>query len=257
MNVIYFTRTKLRKVAALPDQTLYYIDITIVLNGVMRYSLNDDEVELHAGDMIVFKKGDVRNRKEGSSAEYCSFNVLLDENDILPIFSGVLRNQVNEEIKTLLCLYETYSTSYSGYAEDKSRYCFLILYHTLYEMSKTPRENGYIVQIKQYIAEHIHEPITVSQVSKCVFLSPNYCNSFFKNHTGQNINEYIRKVKMAKAQSMIINTKDPLKEIAVSLGYKQYSYFTKVFTQEFHVSPAEYRKNSDVLQLRQAAVNRS
>jgi len=242
MKIIYYTRNKIRDVEPLPDMTLPYVDITIVLSGTMRYGFNSEEVELHTGDAIIFTKGDVRSRKEGGFAEYYSFNVLLDD-DTLPIFNGILRNQANEEIKTLLSLYEAYSTSYSGYAEDKSRYCFLLLYYTLYEMSRSSRENTYIIQIKQYIAEHIHEPITVSQVSKSIFLSPNYCNSFFKMHTGQNLNEYIRKMKMSKAQYMILYTNDSLNEIAASLGYKQYSYFSRVFTQEFHQSPSEYRKN--------------
>lgn len=243
MKIIFFSRNKIRDVEPLPETILSYVDITIVLNGVMRYSINYENFELHTGDVIVFKKGDVRSRQEGGFAEYCSFNILLDKEDVLPIYSGVLRNQVNEEIKNLLFLFETYRTSYSGYAEDKSKYCFLILYYTLYEMTRTSRENRYIVQIKQYVAEHIHEPITVSQVSKNVYLSPNYCNTFFKHHTGLNLNEYIRKEKMAKAQYRIIGTNDSLKEIAASLGFKQYSYFTRVFKQEFHQSPAEYRKS--------------
>ncbi|MBE6570197.1 MAG: helix-turn-helix transcriptional regulator [Ruminococcaceae bacterium] len=248
MKVIYFSRTKIRNVRPLSDQTLYYTDITVVLNGVMRYSINHEDVELHAGDVIVFQKGDVRSRQEGGAAEYYSFNIITDEDDVLPIFSGVLRNQVNEEIKTLLSLYETYTTSYSGYAEEKSKYCVRILYHTLYEMSMTSRDNSYIIQLKRYIDEHIHESLTVSQVNKSVFLSPNYCNSLFKTHTGQNLNEYIRKTKMSKAQHLIIHTNIPLKEIASALGYKQYSYFSRVFTKEFHTSPAEYRKCITVVQ---------
>jgi len=243
MKLIYFSRTKIKDVEPLETMALPYVDITIVLDGTMRYGFNSEEVELHAGDVIIFAKGDVRSRKRGGFAEYYSFNMLFDEDDVLPSFNGILRNQITEEIKTLLSLYTAYSAHFSGKAEEKSNHCFLILYYTLYEMTRTPRENRYISQIKQYIAEHIHEPITVSQVSKYIFLSPNYCNTFFKTHTGQTLNDYIIKMKMSKAQYMILYTKESLNEIASSLGYKQYSYFSRVFTQEIHMSPAEYRKS--------------
>ena len=243
MKIIYFNKNKTKDVDPLETTVLPYVDITIVLNGTMRYGFNSEEVELNAGDIIIFTKGDVRNRKSGGYAEYCSFNMLLDEDDTLPIFNGILRNQINGEIITLLSLYEAYSTRFSMKAEEKSKHCFLILYYTLHEMTRTYRDNKYIIQIKQYIAEHINEPITVSQVSHNIFLSPNYCNTFFKTHTGQNLNEYIRKMKMSKAQYMIHYTKDSLNEIATSLGYKQYSYFSRVFAQEFHMSPAAYRKS--------------
>lgn len=243
MKLIYFSRTKIKDAEPLETLVLPYVDITIVLDGTMRYGFNSEEVELHAGDIIIFAKGDVRSRKSGGFAEYYSFNMLFDEDDVLPSFNGILRNQITEEIKTLLSLYTAYSTHFSGKVEEKCKHCFLILYYTLYEMTRTSRENRYIIQIKQYVAEHIHEPITVSQVSKNIFLSPNYCNTFFKAHTGQTLNEYIRKTKMAKAQYMILYTKDSLNEIAASLGYKQYSYFSRVFLQEIHMSPVEYRRN--------------
>lgn len=243
VDIIYFTRNKTRNVEPLENLILPCIDITIVLNGVMRYTYNQEEIVLKTGDVIVFKKGDVRDRKEGGSAEYCSFNAISNKYDDLPIFSGILREQVNEEVKTLIFLYEKYNTSFSRYANEKKESCFTLLYYTLYEASKISRENRYIIQIKKYIAEHIHEQITVAQVSESVFLSSNYCNSFFKSHTGYTLNEYIRKEKMIKAQHLIIGTNNPLKEIAASLGYSQYSYFTRVFEQEFHMSPAEYRKS--------------
>lgn len=181
MKIIYFSRNKTKDVDSLDTLALPYVDITIVLNGTMRYGFNSEEVELHAGDIIIFTKGDVRNRKSGGSAEYCSFNMLLDENDALPMFNGILRNQINEEIITLLSLYEAYNTRFTEKTEEKSKHCFLILYYTLYEMTRTYREINYIIQIKQYIAEHIHEPITVSQVSNNIFYLPTTVIHFLRH----------------------------------------------------------------------------
>ena len=75
MKLIYFSRTKIKDVEPLETLALPYVDITIVLDGTMRYGFNSEEVELHAGDVIIFAKGDVRSRKRGEFAEYYSFNI--------------------------------------------------------------------------------------------------------------------------------------------------------------------------------------
>ena len=240
MNVFYFTRNKVRSVFALPPTRLSYIDVTIVLSGVMRYTLNGEKLELHGGDAIVFREGDIRAREEGGAAEYYSFDVLLEDEGTLPRFCGKLTECVNDEILAMLRLYEGCYGVFSTHLE-KGNHCFLMLYYALYESFNEAKSDSHVSTIKRYIADHINDPITLSQISAEVFLSPNYCNYIFKSHTGSTITDYVLKVKMERAKQLLLNTAMPLVEIAYSLGYKQYSYFSRVFKKEVGVSPASFR----------------
>ena len=95
----------MRRTDALPAEKLDYVDVTIVLSGSMEYAINRQKASLRAGDAVVFHVGDVRERKEGGSAEYYSFNVSPDPGDGLPRLSGVLRGALTEEAGMLLDLF--------------------------------------------------------------------------------------------------------------------------------------------------------
>ncbi len=241
MNVFYFTRNKVRSVFCIPPTRLPYADVTIVLSGVMRYTINGEKVELHGGDAIVFQEGDVREREAGGAAEYYSFNVTLGEAHGLPIFRGKLSECVNDEILAVLRLYEGCYGVFSSHTGEKGNHCFLMLYYALFEKFNESKADSHVSRIKRYIADHINDPITLSQISAEVFLSPNYCNYIFKSHTGTTITDFVLKAKMDRAKQLLLNTAMPLVEIAYSLGYKQYSYFSRVFKNEVGVSPASFR----------------
>jgi len=243
MNICYFSRKKARSVFSIPSARIPYIDVTIVLSGVLRYTFNGEKLELHSGDAIVFQMGDTREREEGGAAEYYSFNVEAGESFDMPVFSGKLSNCVNEEIITLLKLYSGCFDDTSLYASEKGNCCFRMIYYTLFERYNEMKQDSHASRIKQCIAEHLNEPITLSQISAEVFLSPNYCNYIFKSHTGMTITDYVLLVKMERAKKLLTSTGMSLPEIAYSLGYKQYSYFSRLFAKKVGQSPASFRKD--------------
>lgn len=241
MKVVYFTRNKVRSVFYLPAEALPYLDVTIVLSGVMRYTLNGEKLELHGGDAIVFQTGDIRGREEGGAAEYYSFNIKMDGEHDLPIFHGKLTDCVNDELLTILRLYEGSYGVFASQSGEKGNHCFLMLYYALFEKYSESKPINHVSRIKRYIADHINDPITLSQISTEVFLSPNYCNYVFKSHTGITISDFVLKAKVERAKQLLVNTTMPLVEIAYSLGYKQYSYFSRIFKKEVGISPASFR----------------
>lgn len=60
--------------------------------------------------------------------------------------------------------------------------------------------------------------------------------------TGISINEFIRKIKMRKAEELLLTGKYNISEIAYQIGFSSISYFRKCFRDEFHASPSEYFK---------------
>lgn len=59
--------------------------------------------------------------------------------------------------------------------------------------------------------------------------------------TGKSTFDFIRSIRMKKAQQMIINCDMRISEIAYSVGYNSLKTFTENFKQEFGVTPTEYR----------------
>ncbi len=75
-------------------------------------------------------------------------------------------------------------------------------------------------------------------------ISPSYLARIFKHAVGCPLSKYIIRRRMGEAQGLLLNSKLPISEVAIRVGYPNQSYFTKLFTQSFDISPLQYRKIS-------------
>lgn len=96
--------------------------------------------------------------------------------------------------------------------------------------------------VKQYIHNHYGEDLSLDILSKEVYLSPRYLSSIFIEETGCGINRYIKKVRMEKAQELLLDTNQKVSEICRKVGYSNLSYFCKSFTETFGATPEKFRQ---------------
>lgn len=97
---------------------------------------------------------------------------------------------------------------------------------------------------KEYIKKHYMEDIQVDQMAARLYLSPGYLSMVFKKEVGENIKQYIRNVRMAKAEELLTVTQMSVREIGEHTGFKNMSYFSKCFRQQFGDTPESYRRKS-------------
>lgn len=97
-------------------------------------------------------------------------------------------------------------------------------------------------QAKKYIDEHYSEKITLEDIAEIVGLNPVYFSVVFKKETGLNYSSYLIDIRIEKAKQMISETNETISSIAENVGYKDYRYFSQLFTKSVGVKPALYRK---------------
>lgn len=95
--------------------------------------------------------------------------------------------------------------------------------------------------VKQYIHNHYSEDLSLNILSKEVYLTPRYLSALFIEETGGGINKYIKKVRMEKAQKLLMNTNMKISDICQKVGYSNLSYFCKSFAEEFGATPDRFR----------------
>lgn len=77
-----------------------------------------------------------------------------------------------------------------------------------------------------------------------------------KSITGFPPSEFIRSIRMRKAARLILNKVDTVTQIALSVGYDDYSHFSKAFKKHFGVSPSGYEDHHKTQQqLKQETIN--
>ena len=129
----------------------------------------------------------------------------------------------------------------SPYETVKSELLFKALFYSVFDTDNDKTKPILHVQnIKKYIREHINERITLDQIAKAVFLSPNYCNRIFKKRTGSTISDFIINEKIIEAKKMILQG-EVLSEVARRLGYQEYSYFSRQFKKITGITPIYFR----------------
>ncbi len=107
---------------------------------------------------------------------------------------------------------------------------------------KRQDENRPVRIVKQYVAGHYQEGLTLEQVSGVAGLSPAYLSTVFKKNTGMTFLEYLSKSRMDGAKQLLKETDRTVADICAAVGYNDVRYFTKTFTKYTGLKPNEYRK---------------
>lgn len=99
-----------------------------------------------------------------------------------------------------------------------------------------------VVAVKRYVQEHISEDIYIADIARQVYLNEQYLMRTFKKITGISILEFITDERVRLARELLISTDQPVKQVADSVGYGNYSYFTKLFKRNTGLTPQAYRR---------------
>lgn len=105
-----------------------------------------------------------------------------------------------------------------------------------------------IVEIMDYIEQHITEKITLNSIANQINMNESYISRLFKSETGMNIIQYINVSKMEKAKELLKEKNMIVKDVAYALGFEEQSYFNRMFNKYFGVNPKEYKKYTNLSQ---------
>lgn len=135
--------------------------------------------------------------------------------------------------------------------ELKLKNLFSTLWESIYyraqnQVSSEPsynlQEDIRIKQMMLFIEEHYSQRLSVLQIANSVPISERECYRIFQNRLHQTPTDFLINFRLKKAQEFLINTQKSILEIALETGFGNSSYFGKLFKQQYHCSPREYRQ---------------
>lgn len=95
-------------------------------------------------------------------------------------------------------------------------------------------------EIRAIVDERFAENLTIRDLSRRIFLTPQYLCQVFKLQTGITINDYITQRRVERAKQLLRSGDYKLYEIAPMVGYLDAKYFSRVFKRLTGVSPSDY-----------------
>lgn len=137
------------------------------------------------------------------------------------------------------------------YAFDSpAYYALLTLLSIVIENSKAINDQGqqYTGQqhlckkIQEYINENYLRPITLLDISEAINVSPYYMSRAFKKVTGFSPMQYVARLRIGKAQVLLIHTDMSILNISYETGYNNLSTFNYAFSKLIGMTPDKFRK---------------
>lgn len=231
---------------------IYFYHLVLMLEGKCTYILDGKHYELKKNDALLIVPGTMRQRLgEHDYLHIVILNFYAYEKD-RPIKNQVFKNAVNQTIRKLLEVYpykaykdlnqKRTQTFESPKIYNALHYVFECILLELYDSLKYPTNNQHIINSINYINDNITLPLTLNDVSRTAHLSKEYTSRLFKKEMGMTVSEYINKQKLSMAKDMLANANISLREISATLGYENYTYFTKLFKETYQISPQMMRR---------------
>ncbi|RJX40348.1 helix-turn-helix domain-containing protein [Paenibacillus pinisoli] len=94
----------------------------------------------------------------------------------------------------------------------------------------------------RYMEKHYADPISLDSLAASFNYSAAHLSDVFKKATGYSPIDYLLRIRMEKAASLLADTEASIREIASYVGYGDPYYFGRIFKKMYGVSPLHYRK---------------
>jgi AraC family transcriptional regulator len=95
--------------------------------------------------------------------------------------------------------------------------------------------------VQGYVATQLSAKIKLGDLARVAQCSPSKFNRSFKARFGCTPGQYIRRMRIARAQTLMTTYLDPLSQIAAECGFADQSHLTRSFRKLVGESPSKWR----------------
>lgn len=233
-----------------------------------------------AGHKYILKRGSlfiiepfVLHMTTNSEAAVCSRNILnfrrdalaefLSDKEIDSLFKRLKTCiiQLNEtQLHVIKEQFEELGRQWIRYSRGKERHCEKLAYIEIYRLldkilylTEKHKDiinlslleiatNTDIFRVIKYIEEHYAESITLSDVVEYSHMSQASFYRVFKKTTGDTFANYLSRYRLSRAHKLIAETNLSLGEIANMTGFSSTAHMSRIFRQQYGMSPSHFRK---------------
>ncbi|MCQ5384699.1 helix-turn-helix domain-containing protein [Hungatella hathewayi] len=103
-------------------------------------------------------------------------------------------------------------------------------------------DTGKFREIMLYINKHFSEELSQQQVAEQTYLSPSYLSRILKKQLGINFSDYLRNLRLNKAELLLRTTEESVTDIALNCGFANTNTMIVNFKNIYGMTPGAYRK---------------
>lgn len=239
-ELVYFVNRKCTPGWSIIEGEINFHDLTYVYKGRSVYLINGVEYHLAQGDFIYVPSGSVRQAYTYSeepmqcyAANFTLSDIATGTRDIKLGLEPVTSTGVLAELISLYSELDHIWVEQSYNYKMRARAVFMLILDKLLcrAASGIPmqQEDPRIAKIKQYILQNYMRRIEISELAEIAGLNPVYLGAFFKKANGCTIKQYITRIRINNAESLLSTGGYTVSEAAARSGFDDLFYFSKVY----------------------------
>jgi transcriptional regulator GlxA family with amidase domain len=97
-------------------------------------------------------------------------------------------------------------------------------------------------KVDQFIDQNLDRTISVGELAHLVRLSTTHFSRMFKRSFGVTPRDYVMRVRLERAKTLLANTGSSLCEIALDCGFCDQAHMSRMFHQLVGATPSRWRK---------------
>ena len=250
------------------------IELTLILEGSIQYQVNNRTYLLSKGDGLfcnsnALHTGHMYNNSDchylsitfhpkiisgfdGSIFQQNYVTPLLDcdELDSIPFYSSIEWNQqILQLIKEIPFYEESHEIGYELQIQHILSKIWLLIYQNNYaqivaqnKQSTRSLDLERLRSILTFIQSHYAEKITLNDISAQINICNSECCRLFKKYMKQSLFDYLLYYRIEKSLPLLKENRLSITEIAEQTGFSTPGYFSRVFHNQMHCTPSQYRK---------------
>lgn len=256
-----------------PQHNHEFVEAIYVLKGNMVNIINDEEINMHKGDILFLNRNISHSIKATDKNDLAvnffikpnffheSLLMIREDNIIKTFIINVLKNQekcgqfllfktdgIIQIQNTLENLIFSLITNRKLKENDINKkligILFLYLMQTDLQLQKNVKSNNetkFAKIIQDYIDTE-YTTATLYEISDRLNMTIFQTSKLIKNEFGQTFKEMLQNKRFQMAEKLLIKTELSIYDIMLNIGYENSSYFHRKFKKIFSLSPAEYRR---------------
>lgn len=228
-----------------------YYEITYFTSGEGTAFINGKEYRCIRGSFYILSPEDTHAHynKNSASMRICALKrdislknlylwnglfgtvVNLPENDQLRVNN--LFQSIDDELFFKKNLYDNVAESYMD----------VILAIVYRNCKKSDEKDTEWDKLIDYL-NHNYQQVTLSEAADYLSVTKEHFCRLFKKKYGITLGDYLKRLKVQRAQELLLNTDQNILDISVSLGYASPGKFFKDFKRFTDLTPAQFRKKN-------------
>ena len=211
--------------------------LLMVYDGVLRFSEDGEETEVHAGKYYIQRKNRYHEGRIKSDAPkylYVHFDGEWTEDSTALSYMGDFDYALLSDL-----IGEIDSSAHKNAPFCEMQYLFLKL---ILALKNNSEEKTTVHPFSEYVDKNLAKISSLSDICEEFHYSKNYVIRVFNKEFGKSPIQYINDAKIKRAMYLLQATSRPIREVMEECGYSDYSYFYKRFLGKTGLAPQKWRE---------------